>query len=386
MSRLPHVAVVLLFLAVLLRSELVGAVALTLITAILLSRLWMRQVERALRVRREVPEQLPFGEEATVVVRLQNPTLIRVPWVELRESVPLGLRIAAPQPSVVTLGAGAEHQIVYRIRGSRRGWYSIGPLRLALGDVLGLRRLQLTVPSTNVIVYPRIVPLTELGLPAALGLGPLAGQRIEDPARPAGVRQYVPGDDVRRLDWKSTARQNTLLVRTADPTIAPETTIALAFGLYDYPAQIIQEATERAISVAASLAVALLARKLPVSVVTNGHDPQTNTTGVALGFGKGEGQRRLLLSLLGRLVISHERLLWDVVQMQPLPWGGTLALVLADLTLDTLPQIMALRRRGQQVLLLLIEASPTGLALAQQQHLRAYSVDRRGRPLLERRL
>jgi uncharacterized protein (DUF58 family) len=381
MLRLLNLALVVLFVGLVLRSEVVSFVALVLGAVALLSRLWLRHVERGLRVRRNAPECLAYGDDATVIIHVSNPTLLRVPWLELRESTPYALRTVLPRPQVISLGAGGEYQMSYSVRGARRGWYSLGPTRLILGDALGLGRLTLQIPSRHLTVYPRILPLAELGLPATLNIGPLHGRRGEDPARPAGVRQYVPGDDVRRLDWKSTARQHTLLVRRADPTIAPETTIALAFARHDYAARVLQDALERSVTAAASLSMALLQRKLPISLISNGHDPQTGRTGLILPFGKGDGQRRMVLGVLGRLEVGQELNLFDLLQAQPLPWGGTLVLVLADLTLELLPQIIALRRRGQQCVLLLVEGSPSGRALAAQQHLTAYVVDRQGQPV-----
>ena len=381
MFRLLNLALVVLFVGLALRSELVSFVGLVFGAVALLSRLWLRQVEHGLRVRRAAPECLAYGDDATVVVHVSNPTLLRVPWLEIRESTPYALRTVLPQQQVISLGAGGEYQMAYKVRGARRGWYPLGPTQLILGDALGLGRVTLQIPPRHLTVYPRILPLAELGLPATLNIGPLRGRRGEDPARPAGVRQYVPGDDVRRLDWKSTARQHTLLVRRADPTIAPETTIALAFARHDYAARVLQDALERSVTAAASLSMALLQRKLPVSLISNGYDPQTRRGGVILPFGKGDGQRRMVLGVLGRLESGQELDLFELLGGQPLPWGGTLALVLADLSLELLPQIVALRRRGQQCVLLLVEASPSGRALAAQQRLAAYVVDRQGQPV-----
>jgi uncharacterized protein (DUF58 family) len=381
MSRLLNLAIVLLIIGLALRSEIISFTACVLGAVALLSHFWLRQIERGLRVRREAPECLVYGEEVVVTVHVSNPTLLRVPWLEIRESVPFALRTILPKHRVISLGVGDAQHMTYRIRGVRRGWHTIGPTQLALGDALGLSRLRLQIAPTYITVYPRVVPLPDLGLPATISVGPLIGRRGEDPARPAGVRQYVPGDDVRRLDWKSSARQATLLVRRADPTIAPETTIALAFARYDYAARVLQDALERAITAAASLSMALLQRKLPISLISNGYDPQSARSGVILPFSKGDGQRRMVLGLLGRLEVGQEADLFALLHGHPLPWGGTLVLIVADLTLDILPQIVALRRRGQQISLMLVEGSPSGRVLATQQHLNVYLIDRQGQPV-----
>lgn len=381
MPRLLSLAITLVLIGLALRSELISFVGLALGAVSLLSRLWLRQVERGLRVSRQAPETLAAGEEATITVQVSNPTLLRIPWIEVRESLPFALRIRQPRHQVISLGAGQSYQMTHQVRGARRGWYPIGPTQLVLGDALGLTRLTLQVPPKHITIYPHVLPLAALGLPATLSVGPLTGRSGEDPARPAGVRQYVPGDDVRRLDWKSTARQSTLLVRRADPTIAPETTIGLAFARQDYEVRTVQDSLERAAIAAASLSMALLQRKLPVSLISNGYEPQAKQSGVILPFGKGDGQCRLLLGVLGRLEQGQDQNLFDLLHNHALPWGGTLVLVLADLTLDVLPHVVALRRRGQQLALLLVEGSASGQVLAAQQRLSAYTVDRQGMPV-----
>lgn len=384
MSRVIALSMALAFAGLAIRSELIAAVSVALLAAALLSRGWLRSVERGLLVWRELPEHLPWGESAQVVVTVRNRALLRVPWLEIRESVPLALRVADPPRRVLTLGAGESGSIGYTIRGARRGLYVVGPLQISLGDVLGLQRVRLNGPVSSVVVYPRVLPLPELGLPAALLVGPLRGKRGEDPARPAGVRPYLPGDDIRRLDWKASAHGRALLVRRADATIAPEVTIALAFGRRDYAADVVQDAQERAVIVAASLAAHLLHVKLPVSLLTNGYDPATQQMGAAVGWGKGEGHRHLLLNLLGRLATGDDTPLFAVLAAHPLPWGGTIMLIIGDLSPACLPDIAALRRRGQGIVLLLVEATRDGLALARQEHLSAFRVGRRGDPIVVR--
>ena len=374
----PLLIGVLVVLALALRSPVLGVVAALLVAVLALSRLWVRGIEGSLRAQHIAPPTLAFNEETTLTIVVENRAPLPIPWLEIRESVPLALRTVTAPRTVITLGAGASHTFSYRLKAQRRGWHTIGPLQLRLGDVMGLTTRSLQIPEIAVTVFPRIVPVAEMHIPAQLMLGPLAGRRGEDPARPAGVRAYVSGDDVRRLDWKASARASTLLLRRADASIAPTTTIALAFGTQDYEARVLGDVTERAATAAVSLGVALLSRKLPVGLVANGRDPQTETQGVTLRPTKGDDQRQALLHFLGRLEVSEGVELWSLLNAQPLPWGGTTVLVLSDLHADHLAEISALRRRGQQIVLVLVDASAAGRALAHQQRLTTYVVDRQG--------
>lgn len=379
-NNLRILAICLVFAGIVLRSPLLGATAVILAGATAITAWWTARVERGLRVRYEVPTSVNNGETAEISIQVSNSSVLPAPWLQMTDSVPPALRVTAPMQTAFMLGAGASRDFTYAIRGARRGYYHLGPLRLVMGDVLGLYTRQLTVPAAEMTVLPQILPLQSLILPAQQMFGPLPSRmrRGEDPARPAGVRPYHASDGVRRLDWKSTARSGELQVRRAEPSVAPETTLALAFRGEDYPSHVLKDSLERAIIATASLGAALLARKLPVGFISNGHDPKYPEAEVVLPQGKGEGHMQQLLQVLGRLESGTDVPLGERLARQPLPWGGTMVLIVADLTADLLPHVVALRRRGQYLVLALLESTPDGLARARSQSLPVYPIDERG--------
>src|SRR3712207_6638420 len=95
--------VAILLLALVLRSPILGVVAVLLLAVLLLSRLWVRRMERYLRVRHQAPQTLAFNEEANLSVEVENSSLLPIPWLEVRESVPLALRTFTAPRQVVTL-------------------------------------------------------------------------------------------------------------------------------------------------------------------------------------------------------------------------------------------------------------------------------------------
>lgn len=382
-NQLRILALILLIAGAAVHSPLLGAAAFILAGATFITSWWTRRAERGLRIRYVVPNTLNYGDEADVMIDITNTSLLPIPWLQVTDSVPLPLRISAPLRAAFGVGAGASRQIMYRIRGARRGYYRLGPLRLRTGDVLGLYMRSMTIPVAEMTVFPRVMPLPQLQLPAQLPFGPLSTRqrRGEDPARPMGARPYQSSDGVRRLDWKASARHGELLVRRAEPSVAPETMLALAFRTVDYPAHVSQDSLERAVVTAASLGAALVQRKLPVGLVTNGIDPKNPSADVVLAHGKGDGHLQMLLHLLGRLEAGTETSLSELLARQVLPWGGTLALIVADLDATMLPLFDALRRRGQHVVAYLLEPTATGIAFARSQGLPTVPVDERGVPM-----
>ena len=64
-------------------------------------------------------------------------------------------------------------------------------------------------PET-ILVYPKVVSLTALGIPALRPFGDLTTSRrlVEDPMRLMGARPYASGDSYRHIHWKATAHRH----------------------------------------------------------------------------------------------------------------------------------------------------------------------------------
>ncbi|MGF1505125.1 MAG: DUF58 domain-containing protein [Anaerolineae bacterium] len=99
---------------------------------------------------------------------------------------------------------------------SRRGEFVLGPMKVATGDPFGLFQLERDLPQTSrLIVYPQTIDVGGFQLPA----GPLPGgdalrQRTHYvTTNAAGIRDYMPGDSLNRIHWRSTARKQRLLVK-----------------------------------------------------------------------------------------------------------------------------------------------------------------------------
>ena len=77
------------------------------------------------------------------------------------------------------------------------------------------------MPET-ILVYPKLVSLTEMGIPALRPFGDLTTPRrlVEDPMRLIGARPYVAGDSYRHIHWKATAHRSDLQTKVFEPSAA----------------------------------------------------------------------------------------------------------------------------------------------------------------------
>lgn len=385
MNDLFWLTLLLFVVAAVLRSELFFYLLYVVVGLQVLARLWPQRGARRLATARRAPPAAFPDEPLTVELELVNQSRLPIPWLALNESIPPALRTPPALREVITLGAGERRIIRYTVSAQQRGYYLLGPLALRTGDVLGLGEQALSgAPGTPLTIFPRVLRLDELGLPAALPYGTLAAQQrlFSDPARPAGVRPYQAADGVRRIDWKSSARAGTPLVRRYQPAIALETLVALAFSRQEYSGRSIYDAMEHALTAAASVAAHLTERGQPVGLCTTGRDPLAGRPAAALPVGHGRAHLITLLGTLGRLEPAAEGNLPALLAHSAgqLGWGSTLVVITGQRGVELLAALLPLRQRGLHVALVLTEPTPEDLGLPRRHGIAAYGLWRDGRP------
>ncbi|MBO2456321.1 DUF58 domain-containing protein [Actinomadura violacea] len=173
----------------------------------------------AVRVRRRVTAtRVRAGSAVTVVLDI-------TPGDGARSAV--AERVAGPGPAVVLPLGPARDRVRYLLSAPRRGAVEAGPLSLVRADPLGLVRAVRPADDVPVrlLVHPRHHRLA--AVPAAGGGGrdtSSAAVRASEGAF-AGLREHVPGDDVRQIHWRTSARRGRLMVREHMDSTSPGMTV-----------------------------------------------------------------------------------------------------------------------------------------------------------------
>lgn len=174
--------------------------------------------------------RLAFGADADVAVDVRNDSWLPTPVLTVEDESPAALAASPSQFVVDRLGRGRTIRLHYRIRGTQRGRFVLGPARLRLTDPFAVAtRSRHTQRVDELVVYPRVEVLPEIGA-AQLPQGRTDGEQhrvldIGDEFHT--MREYVQGDDLRRVHWPSTARQQKLMVRQHELPWHAETTVLL---------------------------------------------------------------------------------------------------------------------------------------------------------------
>lgn len=185
-----------------------------IVIALLVSIISVQRRLPPLNVRRIVsPAMVAVGEPARVDIQLANVGRQASPYLQLWE--PVGQNGGAPM-QLAKLGPGQAAGAAYRVPTARRGLVRIGPLRALRRDVLGLSQRTTTLAGTEeVLIVPHRIalPFPSVGSSGRLGQHLRMKSWGQTGSEFHSLREYVRGDDIRRINWKATARATSLIVR-----------------------------------------------------------------------------------------------------------------------------------------------------------------------------
>jgi hypothetical protein len=276
MGQFTALIIVFLIFAFLLQVDFIFYIVYICLGIYAWSRWITPRILQGIEVKREFNDHAFWGERVPVTITLRNTHRIGLPWLQVRESVAVNLMMRRTADQVLNLRGREVLSLIYFVQARRRGYYKIGPMQLKTSDLFGLFSEQVKLLRADYLtVYPRIIPLNKLGLPSRLPFGTVSSKQrlFEDPARPMGVRDYRSGDSLRQINWKTSARTRTMMVRTNEPAISLETAVLLNLHLSDYTRRDRKRTVEWAIELAASLAAHLVQERQAVGLITNGIDP-----------------------------------------------------------------------------------------------------------------
>lgn len=388
MSKRVAVLVGLLtLLAILLRNQPLFLVSIFLWLVIGVALLWSHYCLVNLSYQRHlVRDRLYLGEETELQMAIVNAKPLPLPWLRIDDLLPLSIKVASQMVTeeedgqhrrlVTVLGLRWYERVTrrYRITALARGLWRFGPAQLRSGDIFGfdIRRL-VDETATELLIYPRIVPVTALGLPARHPLGDQRSPRrvIEDPLRLMGVRDYVQGDNFRHIHWKASARAHQLQTKVFDPSASRPVALFLNVSTGTYFGEGYDwNLREFGITAAASLARQLWLDSYTVGLFVNTAIPG-QLQHMRVRPRQHPEQLEQILSALAR--IDDVRGRWPLerllqLEAPGLPFGATVVVISAILTPTLEQTLLDLCRREYAVVLLTLGAAQPSTYLPNVQH------------------
>src|SRR5438046_5633491 len=188
---------------------------------------------RGFVVRRVMPEPFSLGEHEEVRIVVTNRAAAGL-TARVADHAPTGL---LPRPREVrgAFDRNGSLAVAYNTSSPRRGAYPFRQVDLHVWRRDGClrRQLRLNLPH-NVAVFPNVVAIKRVQLSLRRGLRSLVGQRRARPPGAstsfAGLRDYVRGDDVRRISWTATARRDRPVMTEVEAERGQQVMIAIDCG------------------------------------------------------------------------------------------------------------------------------------------------------------
>lgn len=192
-----------------------------------------RALQAGLSVQRESPPAFSLGRPLPVTYRWTHggdrPLALRV-----REEVPALLSSETPERSIVVPGGGdVRESVTYAPR--RRGKASAGRLHVRAISPLGMALKERRIEAPwSVTVFPNLVGASIRSLPTQAQRRREAGfrnvRRLGEGRVFESLKEWVPGEDTRTIDWKATARRGKVMSRQYEDERRQQVLIVLDAG------------------------------------------------------------------------------------------------------------------------------------------------------------
>ena len=211
------------------------------------------------------PDRVARGDAARMTLTVRNTSRLRAANLIAADRCG-GADVPVP---LLRLRPGRNTTVDYPVPTSRRGVVAIGPLRVTRGDPLGLVTLARTYGGTaSVWVHPRIHLLRAVPAGMARSLDGRIDKVPQGTITFDSLREYVVGDELRRVHWRSSAKVGELMVREQLDTSEPTIVVLLDDRAAAHPEvrDGTAESFEAACEAAASIVAAAVREDLPVGL------------------------------------------------------------------------------------------------------------------------
>lgn len=225
------------------------------------------------------PDRVARGEGSRVTLNVRNSSRMLAATMVAEDACGrvgtdgrLVERMIVPVP-VLRLRAGSATDVDYPVPTGRRGVVQVGPLRVTRRDPLGLISLGRDHGGTaRIWVHPHIHPLRAVPAGITRSLDGRVDRVPHGSITFDTLREYVMGDELRHVHWRTSAKVGELMVREHLDTSLPRIVVLLDDRAESYPAPSTTDGEisefEAACEAAASVVAAAVREDLPIVLHT----------------------------------------------------------------------------------------------------------------------
>ncbi|MWC28075.1 DUF58 domain-containing protein [Paenibacillus sp. MMS18-CY102] len=317
------------------------------------------------------------GDEVHMIETIANEKRIPLPWLRVESLLHASLQFGSEQSANLTVSTGQflqNHRSFFslmpwrrirrthHVKALRRGAYTLSTVTLTAGDLFGISAANKQFLFTErLLVYPLPLLPEQMNWPVRGWQGELSVRRwvVEDPFRRIGVRPYRPGDSMRFVNWRATARSGELQVHQLDTTADYQVLIVL--NVEDH-AEVWRNITniariEQGIRLAAGIAEQLIHNGMEAGFAANAPMEDEPKTSIYVAADSGEPHLYLLLEAMAKLKVERLQPFADYLHMLAGQLEASADLVLLTSYIDDRlhDAVEQLEASGHRVVIQLIE-------------------------------
>lgn len=325
-----------------------------LLTLFVLSWLWARYSLRKLVFRRTAAgDRVQVGEYFDERLNLDNVSVMPKLWVQIADGSTLPGHRAGYVASM-----GGRKRAIWRARTMcrQRGRFQLGPVTATSGDPFGLFRRRISLTSgRELLVLPQVLPISQFtlfsgGMP---GGGRSARRALHATTNATTIRDYMNGDALNRIHWRSSAHYNKLMVKEFDLDPAVDAWIFLDLNEAVQAGEGEHSTEEYGVTVAATIATYLLRQDLSLGMIVNAQQREF------LSLDRGDRQVERVLELLAVVHAGYGPDLKEALALDAMHFGrNSVAIVITPSTSrDWHEGLRHLQRRGVKVAVIGLDAA-----------------------------
>ena len=301
------------------------------------------------------------GDDVIVELTISNNSYRRTQQLEVFDNVPHEMKMRQGINQMrMNLGPGQSARIKYRVRCPLRGHYTLGPISVRYRNAFNLFANESKVQDrTDITVFPQVREIEEALLRSDVPKMYTGATTLKTPGPGMefySLREYLPGDAFRSINWKAFARTGELMVNEKTRDAVTDVFIILDTRDVSRIGTVLKNPLEMGTIAAASVSNYFIRRRDSVALVTYGDKmdylpPET-----------GDKQGYKVLSNLAAVRAKGSMPLQAVTNaMSSRMRRGSPVFIISSLEGDgtTLPAIRNLAGRGHEVIVL----SPSSIDL-----------------------
>ena len=325
-----------------------------LLSLLVLSWLWARYSLRKMIFRRTASSgRVQVGETFDERLMLDNVSALPKLWVQIADGSTLPGHRAGYVASM-----GGRKRATWRARTlcKQRGRFQLGPVVATSGDPFGLfRRRVFLTEQRELMVLPRVLPISNFvlftgGLP---GRGRTSRRALQATTNATTIREYMSGDALNRIHWRSSAHYNKLMVKEFDLDPAMDAWIILDLHDEMQAGEGEHSTEEYGVTIAATIATFLLRQDLSLGMIVNAEHREF------LSLDRGDRQIERVLEMLAVVRAGPGPDLKEALALDAFHFGrNTVAIIITpSSSRDWHDGVRHLQRRGVQVAVVGLDAA-----------------------------